>query len=76
MKILSLVDEPQFFAVKLIKLLAVQSSQVINPRFNRECYNTYHLWEHYHNPYLTIDRPDKKNKDEKFLQILNRSYTV
>ena len=53
------------FAVKLIKLLAVQAAQVVNPRFIRECYYNYNLWDHYHNPYLSIDRPKKEeNKDE------------
>lgn len=65
------------FAVKLINLLAVQPAQVVNPRFIRECYYTYTLWDHYHNPYLSIDRPKKEeNKDELFLQIFSRCYTV
>ena len=53
------------FATKLIKLLAFQTTQVVNPRFIRECCNTYTLWEHYHNPYLSIDRPDKKKEKRK-----------
>ena len=53
------------FAVELIKLLAVQAAQVVNPRFIRECYYTYSLWDHYHNPYLSIDLSKKEeNKDE------------
>ena len=50
------------FEVKLIKLLAVQAAQVVNSRFIRECYYTYNLWDHYHNPYLSIDRPKKRRK--------------
>ena len=65
MKKRSIRRKSLFFAVKLIKLLAVQSCQVVNPIFISECYKTYNFWEHYHNPYLSIDRPDKeKNKDE------------
>ena len=39
MKKITIRRKPLFFAVKLIKLLSVQSSQVVNPRFIRECYN-------------------------------------
>ena len=53
------------FATKLIKHLAVQTTQVLNPGFIRECYNTYTLWKHYHNPYLSIDCPDKKKQKRK-----------
>ena len=50
------------YATKLIKLLAVQATEVVNSRLIRECFNTYSLWDHYHNPYLSIDRPEKKKK--------------
>ena len=51
------------YATKLIKLLAVQATQVVNSRFIREYFNTYTLWDHYRNPYLSIDRPEiKKTK--------------
>ena len=47
------------YAVKLIKHCVVQTCQSVNPRFIRECYENYNYWDHYHNPYLSIDLPDK-----------------
>ena len=52
-------------AFKLIKRLVVATCQTVNWHPIINCYETYTLWKHYHNPYLTIDRPKKEeNKDE------------
>ena len=52
-------------AVRLIKRLAVATCQTVNSRQIIHCCETYTLWKHYHNPYLTIDRPKKEEKKDE-----------
>ena len=52
---------------RLIKRLVVATCQTVNSHPIIRCYETYILWKHCHNPYLTIDRPKKEEKDEWFL---------
>ena len=47
---------------KLIKGLVATSSQAIDHLTIRYCFDTYTLGKHYFNPYLSIDRPDKKKR--------------
>ena len=52
-------------AVKLIKRLAVTMCQTVNSNTIPECYDTYTLWNHYRNPYLTIDCPQEIIEDNE-----------
>ena len=52
-------------AVRLIKRLAVATCQTVNSRQIIHCCETYTLWKHDHNHYLTIDRPKKEEKKDE-----------
>lgn len=52
-------------AVTLIKRLAVTTCQTVNSNAIQECYDTYTLWNHYCNLYLTIDCPEEIIEDNE-----------
>ena len=49
-------------AIKLIKRLVIQSCQAVSSNYIRNVFYEYKLWQHDDNPYLSIDRPEEKEK--------------
>lgn len=54
-------------AIKLIKRLVIQSCQAVSSNYIRNVFCEYKLWQHDDNPYLSIDRPEEKEKIRRII---------
>ena len=58
------VKERMFIhALKLIKHLVIQYCQAVSSDYIRNVFYEYKLWQDYYNPYLSIDRQEKKENE-------------